>query len=100
MIAVFIAAGTWEHSGTLFECGITWSGDCRVNEFEFSVPRVKSMSMQFLAEWDDKKARLSERNDWGFQNQTKHDNKVKKRLGFIKRRGKKIQKQAPGKDTI
>lgn len=63
-----------------------------MNEFEFSVPRVKSMSMQFLAEWNDKKARLSERNDWGFQNQTKHDNKVKKRLGFIKRRGKKKKK--------
>lgn len=56
-----------------------------MNELEFSVPRVKSMSMPFLAEWNDKKARLSEGNDWGFKNQTKHDNKVKKRSGFIKR---------------
>lgn len=52
---MFIAAGTWEHSAALFECGITWSGDCRVNEFEFSVPRVKSMSVQLPAKWNDKK---------------------------------------------
>jgi hypothetical protein len=71
-----------------------------VNELEFSVPRVKSMSMQLLAKWNDKKARLSEGSDWGFENQTKHDNKVKKRLSYIKRRGKKIQKEAPGEDTV
>lgn len=68
-----------------------------MNELEFSVPRVKSMSMQLLAKWNDKKARLSEGSDWGFENQTKHDNKVKKRLSYIKRRGKKSKRRHQGK---
>lgn len=54
LIAVFIAETPGSTLAAMFECGITWSEDYTVNEFEFSVPRVKPTYRQLLAEWNDK----------------------------------------------